>query len=175
MQSCCYFPLIVLYVLWEEVMVPSGFKSCSEPCAVMFLSLFLSLSFSHISNGRRHAGSQHGGEWWHRRGRGCVSHLISVPMETDGWRIPLPLTCNLWRLGQRLVALPTYCTCHAQRFSPLLSTETATPASLLLLPLLSAVLTLLEQSCQKKSPLRVILCLLLRLLVVTWPQPVVTL
>lgn len=74
MQCCCYFPLIVLYVLWGEAIVPSGFKSCSEPYAVTFLSLFLSLSFSHISNGRRHAGSQHGGEWWHRKG-GAVFHI----------------------------------------------------------------------------------------------------
>lgn len=148
MQCCCYFPLIVLCMLWEEAMVPSGIKSCSEPCAVTFPSLFLSLSFSHISNGRRHAGSQHGGSDDTGEGGGCVSHLISVPMETDGWRIPLPLTCNLWRLGQRLVAVPTYCTCHAQRFSPLLLTETAAPASLLLLP--SVNLTLLEESCKKK-------------------------
>lgn len=120
MQCCCYFPLIVLYMLWGEAMVPSGFKSCSEPCAVTLLSLVRSLSFSHTENGRRHAGSQHGGGVMtqEREGGGCVSHLISVPMETDGWRIPLPLTCNLWRLGQRLVALPAYCTCHAQTFQP---------------------------------------------------------
>lgn len=88
-------------------MVPSGSKSCSD--------VSIPLCFSHIKNGGLHAGSQHGGSDDTGEGGGCVSHLISVPMETDGWRIPLPLTCNLWRLGQSSVALPDCCTCHAQK------------------------------------------------------------
>lgn len=51
----------VLYMLLGGVMVPSGVRSCSEPCVVTFLELCVFLSFSHISNGRRHTGSQRGG------------------------------------------------------------------------------------------------------------------
>lgn len=59
----------------------------------------VSPSFSHISNGRWHAGSQHGGDGGGGGGGGgagdtgegsAVSHLITVPMETDGWRILCP-------------------------------------------------------------------------------------
>lgn len=145
MQCCCYFPLIVLYILWERQWSLQAYRAAVNPAQWRFSPSCCFSLFSHISNGRRHAGSQHGGSDDTGEGRGCVSHLISVPMETDGWRIPLPLTCNLWRLGQWLVASPTYCTCHAHRFSLLLFTETAAAASLLFLSL--APLTVLEESC----------------------------
>lgn len=80
---------------------------CSEPCIAMSLCFPLLLKSEKT---RRFTAWE---KWWHSRGRGCVSHLISVPMETDGWRISLPLTHSLWRLGKRLVSLPAHCTCHA--------------------------------------------------------------
>lgn len=127
--------------MWRGDGLPLISRSCNDS---------LPLSFSYISNGRRHRGSQQGrGGWWHRGGRGCVSHLISVPMETDGWRIPLPLTCSLSRSGHWLVSLSNY-TCHAQnRFTPLLLTETAAPASHILLPL--AALAHLAETCVKED------------------------